>query len=697
MVLIQKKGLAILCVLLSIAFTMRAQDDVRIKDYINQYKLLAVQEQQRSGIPAAITLAQGIHETMAGTSELATMANNHFGIKCKKDWTGETFAHTDDAPNECFRKYAKAEDSYKDHSDYLYNSVRYASLFKLSITDYMAWAFGLKQCGYATNPRYAQTLIKYIEDYHLQDYTYAAMGKSVPGATVARKAEIIPEHDAEPVKPPVQQTQVAVKEVPKDTPKIAEVKPPVENIAKAVAPPPVVTKPVTSPAANSPLPPNVKAYGAVLKVNGLKAVYVKKGETPLEYAYKNCIRYSRLLEINEINEGPFPADMYLYLERKNFKGVKPMHMVKPDETLAMISQAEGIQIKYLRSLNLIAANEEPVPGAVLELQKQAKKKPMVTVVKKEAPIKAPVTNVAVQTKPATVKPVPQVAKPNTVASQPVKAPVQATPKPDTVAVSKPVVVATENKPQPTTPAVDTKAEEDVIKSTVAIKEEIKKPEPVVPEQPKKEELVPAKEIAESPVVDASKPVNVGPNTGIPEKEAVKPPVPEVQSAPVSVGPNVGIPEKKAEPAKPVVVAEKKEEKPKVAEEVKPEEPKDELALLKEKFDRVVYANDNAKAIPPVTEPVKTEPVKAEPVVTAPLKTEVKKEETQAEVQAKPVVDNNIQTLPPSTDPAKYYTVKKGDTAFTIAKAYNITMRQLMNWNGLDFDAIKIGQKLRVKP
>src|SRR5215217_7280258 len=93
--------------------------------YIRQYKDLAISEQQRSGVPAAITLAQGIHETQAGTSELATEANNHFGIKCKKEWQGETYAHTDDAPNECFRKYTRATDSYRDHSDYLRNSKRY--------------------------------------------------------------------------------------------------------------------------------------------------------------------------------------------------------------------------------------------------------------------------------------------------------------------------------------------------------------------------------------------------------------------------------------------------------------------------------------------------------------------------------------------------------------------------------------------
>src|SRR3954465_9791729 len=141
--------------------------------YIRQFKQLAIEEQKRSGVPAAITLAQGIHETSAGMSELATNANNHFGIKCKKEWQGPTYTYTDDAPDECFRKYSRAYDSYKDHSDYLSASARYASLFQLPKTDYAGWAAGLKRCGYATNPKYAQVLIKLVEEYHLQEYTYA--------------------------------------------------------------------------------------------------------------------------------------------------------------------------------------------------------------------------------------------------------------------------------------------------------------------------------------------------------------------------------------------------------------------------------------------------------------------------------------------------------------------------------------------
>jgi len=146
--------------------------------YINQYRDLAIEEMQRSGVPASIILAQGILETEAGRSDLVLKSNNHFGIKCKTSWNGEKVYHDDDARQECFRKYATAEDSYVDHSNYLKNTPRYASLFKLDPTDYKGWSYGLKSAGYATNPKYPQILIKYIEQYNLNDYTLIAMGRS---------------------------------------------------------------------------------------------------------------------------------------------------------------------------------------------------------------------------------------------------------------------------------------------------------------------------------------------------------------------------------------------------------------------------------------------------------------------------------------------------------------------------------------
>jgi hypothetical protein len=135
--------------------------------YIDQFKSIAVREMRIYGIPASITLAQGILESGDGTSRLATQANNHFGIKCHDDWKGGRIYHDDDDKNECFRKYKHAEESYRDHSEFLHTRSRYASLFELDKTDYKGWAKGLKKAGYATSPTYADALINLIEQNNL--------------------------------------------------------------------------------------------------------------------------------------------------------------------------------------------------------------------------------------------------------------------------------------------------------------------------------------------------------------------------------------------------------------------------------------------------------------------------------------------------------------------------------------------------
>jgi len=139
-------------------------------DYIDKHKLLAIQEMKIFGIPASITLAQALVESGSGTSELATKANNHFGIKCKEDWYGETYIHTDDLPNECFRKYSNVRESYRDHSAFLAGRKRYESLFKLNIKDYKGWAEGLLKAGYATDVNYAKKLIAKIELHNLSNF-----------------------------------------------------------------------------------------------------------------------------------------------------------------------------------------------------------------------------------------------------------------------------------------------------------------------------------------------------------------------------------------------------------------------------------------------------------------------------------------------------------------------------------------------
>ena len=138
--------------------------------YIARYKAIAVQEMNLYGIPASITLAQGLFESGSGNSELARVANNHFGIKCTPAWDGKSYYKDDDNPNDCFRVYDKAEGSFRDHSLFLKKRKNYAGLFNLALTDYKGWAMGLKKAGYATNPNYPTILIGIIQKYNLDRY-----------------------------------------------------------------------------------------------------------------------------------------------------------------------------------------------------------------------------------------------------------------------------------------------------------------------------------------------------------------------------------------------------------------------------------------------------------------------------------------------------------------------------------------------
>jgi flagellum-specific peptidoglycan hydrolase FlgJ len=159
--------------------------------YIEQFARLAVMEMHRSGVPASITLAQGIHESQSGQSPLARKANNHFGIKCKSYWNGPTYLHKDDDRNarghliaSCFRAYDSAVDSYIDHSDFLSNRSYYQELFDYPLTDYKAWAKGLKSCGYATDPQYAEILIRIIETYELHRFDKFKLNAKMEFGTV---------------------------------------------------------------------------------------------------------------------------------------------------------------------------------------------------------------------------------------------------------------------------------------------------------------------------------------------------------------------------------------------------------------------------------------------------------------------------------------------------------------------------------
>lgn len=343
------------------AFAQKSYNE-QVTEYITRFKDLAMQEQQRTGIPASITLAQGIFETAAGNSELCTNASNHFGIKCKNTWTGDTYTYTDDAKDECFRKYPSATHSYRDHSDFLKTNQRYSSLFLLSPTDYASWAYGLKRCGYATNPQYAKKLIKFIEDYKLQEYTYAALGNTQDGEILLASAQ----SKAIPRSKTVA-TVVPGENIPVNDAYIATN--PGLTAATEEEEEQIFAEKATQQEQRSA--GSVTDYYLTTTKNGMKGFYAKKGDMLLEYAIKNKIRYAKLLEMNDLPDEPLEADMFIYLSKKAKAGQAFTHTVEDGESLLQISQDEGIQLQQLRSFNHLEKEDQPLPGSVLNLQAMA--------------------------------------------------------------------------------------------------------------------------------------------------------------------------------------------------------------------------------------------------------------------------------------------------------------------------------------
>jgi nucleoid-associated protein YgaU len=377
------KHFLFVCILLT-AVRLNAQDSYsdQVRQYIAKYYQLAVAEQKTYGIPAAVTLAQGIHESDAGTSDLTVRGNNHFGIKCKADWTGDTIIHSDNRPDECFKKYSNTEESYRDHSEHLKKNPRYAALFALSPTDYAAWAIGLKNCGYATNPQYSMRLIKLIEDYHLQQFTYQGIEGSSPKLYPA--ADPVGAVTAVAAKPAVRKTPEndrtdSLRRIVDSMRQNMAARQAAEKAKQKEATP--VTKPVAESKAKDPVvveevnTDNSYDSGKVVMVNGLKAFYGYKDEMLLKYAVKYKIRYAKLLEMNDLPDAPLPDNMPVYLEKKLPNGTHSAHTVKKNENMLLISQTEGIQLKRLYALNLMEPGQEPATGAMLELQNPVAARP----------------------------------------------------------------------------------------------------------------------------------------------------------------------------------------------------------------------------------------------------------------------------------------------------------------------------------
>ena len=293
-------------------------------EYIAAWKGLAVSEMQRSGIPASITLAQGLLESSNGNSRLAVAANNHFGIKCH-GWEGEEMFHDDDKKGECFRKYKNARESFVDHTDFLVTRSRYAFLFDYKSTDYKNWAKGLQKAGYATDPKYPQKLIDLIERYQLNQYD--------TGVTVAR----------------------------------ANTSP--RRAAAATA------SQATAGAWDHVASFHIEKY-PVKENNRTNYISAREGDTYASLGNETDVTPWQLSRYNEAKAtDPLHEGQIVYLQPKRRKAEKgrEQHTVRGGETMYAISQNYAVRLAQLYRFNRMEAGSQPQAGDVLNLRKKKKK------------------------------------------------------------------------------------------------------------------------------------------------------------------------------------------------------------------------------------------------------------------------------------------------------------------------------------
>jgi len=310
-------------------------------NYIDKYKVIAVREMHRAGIPASIKLAQAILESASGKSELAKKANNHFGIKCGGDWKGKTFKRKDDdykngiRIKSCFRVYGNPEESFVAHSNFLTNprkKSRYGFLFDYKKTDYKKWAKGLKKAGYATNRKYPQLLINLIEEYDL--HRFDKMSLKEVGL------------ENEPI--------VAV-----DKNKAKNKKPATE----VVAPGKKTRKPSKkSKSSKNRKPAKPSSEYGIFKLNNIKTVLVHKDDSPFDLAKRHKVKISKIIKYNELKP-PYKLKegTYIFLQSKksSFRGNKNFHVVKGNETMYDISQRYGLKLSKLIKRNKMTEGQEP--------------------------------------------------------------------------------------------------------------------------------------------------------------------------------------------------------------------------------------------------------------------------------------------------------------------------------------------------
>lgn len=387
---------AVLCILLC-----SAGDSTPQQAYIDRWASTAVREMYRSGVPASITLAQGILESRAGQSPLAAEGNNHFGIKCHSDWKGKTMKVDDDRRGECFRVYKSADESFRDHSDFLRYQDRYKFLFDFDTKDYESWAYGLKKAGYATDPAYPSKLLKLIEDYDLSRYDSMTQAQASRASSKASKAE---NSSSPAVSKPSPSVPSEVK--PADGGKVsrAEAKAEARAAAKAAKVEDKAAERARKSAERQarksrledipdeiPQSPNsieqARKYTRqaaeefrfslsreVFTMNGVPFIYSIEGETYSSIAASNHLFAKEILAINDLTaEQKLLPGTVVYLQMKKTQAEKGLdkYIVESDgESLRDICQRFAVRQKSIEKLNGFSAGHILREGDTIVLRKQ---------------------------------------------------------------------------------------------------------------------------------------------------------------------------------------------------------------------------------------------------------------------------------------------------------------------------------------
>jgi LysM repeat protein len=349
------KKLGIFLISIVLGSFIKAQESAKKDElYIQTYAKIAVEEMQRYHIPASITLAQGILETGNGQSRLAQIGNNHFGIKCKNDWSGGRMYHDDDERGECFRKYKSAKESYRDHSLFLTERPYYKKLFQLDRKDYKAWAHGLKKAGYATNPRYAYMLINLIERYKLYQFDLLTIDE-----VDVKLAELFPNTFKSSDFENLKESTVLLADDNIKALKVDVSKKPtsVKITAKKVGD----EKKIVTAKANNFIFPSSRIK---IHPNGnVRYIIFKNGDTLEDISKAYHISLNQLKSYNDlIFQDSIVINQKIYLDPKKKKGLNKEHIVKEGEKMYDIAQENGISLIELYKRKLMFPGDEPKKG-----------------------------------------------------------------------------------------------------------------------------------------------------------------------------------------------------------------------------------------------------------------------------------------------------------------------------------------------